>query len=122
MAIDITTDQFLSGKQFISFGEVGAAAGEQQLQSKDNTTTRQRFHLYHVALNCVTGNVNIFDGSGSAVPILGLRTVGDVTIGVNAQVWDFRDDPLVLNNDDGTSLCISAAGTFRGTVKYGWGV
>ncbi len=120
MAIDITTGKFHnSAFKYISFREVGAAAGEQQLVSKDNTIS-QSFLLEKVVLGCQTGNVNIFDGSSSAVPIFGLNGGGqDITMGQNQQEWDFKGDPIELTRDS-TSLCISGTGTFHGFIKWGW--
>ena len=117
MAIDITSGVYESGKQWLSFAEAGAAAGEQQLLSLDNTTS-QRFEIYQIQLGCVTGNVAVMDGSG-ALPIVRCQGYGDVTIGGNSQIWDWRDDPLMMR-DDVTSLCITAVGTFNGFVKFGF--
>lgn len=120
MAIDITTGKFhQSSFRYVSFREVGAAAGEQQLVSKDYTLG-QNFMIEKVVLGCQTGKVNIFDGSGSAVPIFGINGgAQDITMGQNNQIWDFKGDPIELTRDS-TSLCISAAGTFHGFIKYGW--
>lgn len=120
MAIDITSGVFTSGKRYVSFGEAGAAAGDaQQLVSKDYTNGGQHFQLYGIWLSCGTGgNVAIYDGSSKVEPIVRLR--GDPSVGSKVQTWDWRDDPLDCTAD-GTSLCICAAGTFDGFVKYGWG-
>lgn len=116
MAIDITTGNFQSGKRWVSFKEADAAAGEQQLVSRDNTTG-SNIQLFWVQLSCVTGGLAIMDGSGG----LAICRVKDNTdAGVGWGFWDFRDDPLMLRSD-ATSLCISCVGTINGFVKYGFG-
>lgn len=119
---DLTTGNFVSGKKYVSFGGVGMAAGTEQLVSKDNTTAKQHALLWFLAFNCATGgNVAFFDGSEKSDPFFRLHAGGDVTIGNVAQALDFRDDPVDLDNEDGTCLCISCTGTFNGFIKYGWG-
>ncbi len=121
MAIDITTGLMGNGHKYISFREVGAAAGEQQIISKDNTTTKQHFQLFRAVLACVTGKIALFDGSSKAVPNISIPSVGDVTIGNVSQAWDFGGSYMDFTNEDGTSVCISAAGTISGFLEYGWG-
>lgn len=121
MAIDVTTGTFHgSSFKWISFKEIGASAGVQQLVSKDNTVG-QNFAIEKVILSCLTGHVYIFDGTaGGTVPIFPLDGGGqDITMGTLAQTWDFAGDPVEFTRD-GTDLCISAAGTFSGFIKYGW--
>jgi hypothetical protein len=121
MAIDITTGKFLSGKKYIAFRELAAAAGEQQLLTKDDTLGKQHFQVYSAWLACGSGAmVNVFDGSSSAVPLLSLKA-GDTSIGGLSQSWDFEKDPLDCTREDGTSICISAVGAISGLIKWGWG-
>lgn len=122
MAIDITTGKFHeSAMKYVAFNEIAAGLALQTLISKD-VTIGQGFIIEKVVLSCLTGHVYIFDGSaaGGAVPIFGLDGGGgDITMGVGQQVWDFKGDPVEFTRDS-TSLCISAAGTFNGFIKYGW--
>ncbi len=121
MAIDITTGKFHeSAMKYVTFGEIGAALAVQQLISKD-VTVGQGFIIEKVVLSCLTGHVRIFDGTaGDTVPIFGLDGgAQDITVGHGQQVWNFEGDPVEFTRD-GTDLCISAAGTFNGFIKYGW--
>lgn len=122
MAIDITTGVFQSGKKYVSFHDTGAAAGTEQLASKDNTTTRQHCQIYGIWLSCATaGNVALYDGSGKGSPFVRLFAGGDVTMGTISQAWDFGNDPADFTNEDGTCICISCTGTYDGLIKFGWG-
>lgn len=120
MAIDVTQGKFISSKQWVSFAETGAVAGDpQQLISLDNTTSQQRFQIEQIVLGCATGgNVAVMDGS-AGLPIVRCNAGGDVTTGTLGLHWDWHNDPL-LTRADITSLCISAAGTFTGFIKFGW--
>lgn len=120
MAIDFTTGEFESGKGWVAFEEVDAAAGTQQLVSKDTTLGLQFFHIEKVILCCGTGgNVGILDGSGAAMTPF--RLYGDVSVGSRSQGWDFAGDAMLLEDSDSTCLCITATGKFYGFIKYSLG-
>ena len=121
MALDITTRSLQGGRKHTAFRELAAAAGEQQLVSKDNTLGHQHFLIFAAQLACGSGGrINVFDGSAGAVPLLGLSN-GDTSISATALTWDFRGNPLDCTNIDGTSLCVSAVGRVQGFIQWGWG-
>jgi len=121
MAIDITVRHTQNRRFYTAFRELAAAAGEQQLQSKDNTVGHHHFQIFSAHLACGSGGrLNVFDGSAGAVPVLGISN-GDTSMSAAVLSWDFRRDPLDLTNEDGTSLCISAIGRIQGFIEWGWG-
>lgn len=118
MAIDITTGVFNSSWKYLAFHEAGAAAGVQQLISKDSTNGAQKFIVEQAILSCVSGHIYVFDGSDNGVPIFTINA--DTSQTSNSTKWDFGNDPMEFTRD-GTDICISAAGSIHGFIKWGWG-
>ena len=113
MAIVKNDVSFLSSKFGVSF--LGIGAGTDIIKTPDSTT--RDFYIEMLQLACSSEiSVEVFDGSTGT----GVMTLSCASASAVSQLWDFRDEPMkLLNNDTTDSLCISVVGDglYTGFVK-----